>query len=74
MSAAAVIPTLTAVTRPTPNRRVTRSEASEEKIVPPAMIMVRMPATPIGTSRSRCMTGQPAPMSESGSPRLMKAM
>jgi hypothetical protein len=53
---------------------VTRSDARLEQIVPPAMIMVMMPAKATGTPRSWCMTGQPAPTKESGSPRLMKAM
>lgn len=73
-SAAAVIPTLTAVTTPAPNRRVARSEARLERMVPPAMIIVMMLANPTGTPRSRCMTGQPDPTRESGRPRLMKAM
>lgn len=37
-------PTLTAVTTPVPRRRVTRSEARLDTIVPLAMIMVTMPA------------------------------
>ena len=56
--------TLTAVTAPVPSRRVSRSEARLETIVPPAMMIVTMPDS---------MVGQPAPTRESGSPRLMKA-
>ncbi len=65
--------TLTAVTAPVPSRRVSRSEARLETIVPPAMMIVTKPAWATGTPRSWCMVGQPAPTRESGSPRLMKA-
>ena len=72
-SAAAVMPTLITVTTPAPKRRVRRSEARLEMIVPIAMIIVTMPAKATGTPRSWCITGQPAPTRESGRPRLMKA-
>ena len=70
----AVLATLTAGTRPAPKRRVRRSDARLDRTVPLAMIIVTMPAKPTGTSRLSCMTGHPAPRSESGRPRLMKAM
>ena len=43
-SATAVIPTLTAVTSPAPNRLVSRSDCRLDTIVPAAMIMVSRPA------------------------------
>ena len=46
------MPTLTAVTAPAPNRRLTRSEARLETMVPLAMIMVMIPAKATGTPRS----------------------
>ena len=72
-SAAAVMPTLMAVTRPVPSRSVSRSLARLERIVPSAMIIETAPAYESGAPRSSCMAGQAAPSSESGRPRLMKA-
>lgn len=73
MSAAAVIPTLMAVTRPGPSFLVSRSDWRLETMVPEAMIIVMMPAKDTGTSRSECMMGHADPTRESGRPRLMKA-
>lgn len=44
-----------------------------EMIVPAAMTIVTRPAYEVGTPRSWCMAGQPAPTRESGRPRLTNA-
>ena len=72
--AAAVSSTLTAVTAPVPNLRVKKSEARLETMVPAAMIMETAPAAETEAPNSTCMTGQAEPSSESGSPRLIKAI
>ena len=73
-SAAAVIPTLMAVTLPVPRVRVSRSLCRLERMVPSEMIMERMPAQETGTPSSGYMVGQADPSRESGRPRLIKAM
>ena len=70
---AAVKRTLKAVTVLEPNLVVKASERREETMVLAAMIMEIRPAAERGTPRSACMTGQPEPRRESGSPKLIKA-
>ena len=72
--AAAVMSTLNAVTLPVPKRLVSLSLWRLEKIVPSDMIMEMPPAYETGTESSPYIVGQAAPSSESGRPRLMKAM
>ena len=72
-SATTVRNTLTTVTMRVPSRCVRRSESRLERIVPPEITMDTMPMKDTDTPSSACMTGQPEPSSESGSPRLMKA-
>ena len=71
--AIAVRNTLTTVTIRVPNFLVSLSDRILEIIVPPEMTMETIPIKEIGTFRSLCITGQPEPRSESGSPRLIKA-
>ena len=56
-----------------PNFRVIRSESMLEMMVHPDIIIEMIPMNEIGTPRSAYMTGQPAPSSESGRPRLINA-
>ena len=72
-SAAAVMATLTAVTSAVPKRLVIRSDRRLDTMVPAAMIMEITPAKESSAPKSRRMTGQAEPSSESGRPRLMKA-
>ena len=74
---ASVLPadnTLATVTTCVPNLRVSLSEKRLDTMVPPEMIMEIIPINEMGTFRSSCMTGHPEPSSESGSPRLIKAI
>ena len=73
INAAAVKNTLTTVTHLVPNLRVNLSDSRLDTIVPPETTIVTMPMYETGTPSSTCITGQPEPSSESGSPRLMKA-
>ena len=66
--------TLATVTIRVPNFRVSLSEKRLEIIVPPEIIIVIMPIKETGTPNSRCITGHPDPRSESGKPRLIKAI
>ena len=66
--------TLITVTIRVPSFLLSLSDIRLDTIVPPDMAMDTMPIYDIGTPSSRCMTGQPEPRSESGSPRLIKAM
>ena len=70
--AAAVMPTLTAVTFPAPRARVSRSLWRLETMVPPETTMDTIPAKDTGTPNCPYMDGQAAPSRESGRPRLMK--
>ena len=72
-SAAAVMPTLMAVTLPAPSARVNRSLFRLETMVPKEMIMDRMPAWDTGTPSNGYMDGHADPSRESGRPRLMNA-
>lgn len=72
--ARAVSRTLRAVTRPAPSLLVSRSANRQETMVPPAMIMVMIPAKETGTPSSPCITGQAEPTRESGRPRLINAI
>lgn len=73
-SAMTVRKTLETVTIFVPSFRVRVSDKRLETIVPPDITIETMPMKETGTPSSVCMTGQPEPKSESGSPRLMKAM
>lgn len=72
-SAATVNNTLVTVTVRVPNLCVSLSDKRLETIVPPDITMEIIPINETDTPSSVCMTGQPAPSSESGSPRLMNA-
>ena len=71
-SASAVIPVLTAVTGPAPNRFVSLSLIRLETIVPSPMVIDMMLAKLSGELNSTRITGHAEPSSESGSPRLIK--
>ena len=71
--AAAVRPTLRAVTLPAPSRLVSRSLIKLETMVPPEISMEITPAQDMGTFSCPYMEGQAEPRRESGRPRLMKA-
>lgn len=62
------------VTSRVPSFLVSLSDKRLETIVPPDMTMDTMPIKAIGTPSCACITGQPDPRSESGNPRLMKAI
>ena len=72
-SAAAVVPTLMAVTLPGPSRAVRVSLARLDTTVPAEMIMEIMPAQDRPAPKPRYMLGQAAPSRASGRPRLIKA-
>lgn len=72
--AAAVINTLTSVTRPVPKRFIILSLKTLEITVPPAAIIEITPANESGTFNVSYMTGHAEPSRESGSPRLIKEM
>lgn len=71
--AAAVSSTLQATTSGVPIFAASLSVDRAEAMVHTEMIMVTMPAHDTFAPSSWCMTGQAAPSSESGSPRLIKA-
>ena len=52
---------------------VSLSEKRLDTIVPPEIIIVTIPIYDVATPISACITGQPDPKSESGSPKLMNA-
>lgn len=70
--AKAVMATLTSVTRPVPNRRMTRVLIRLEITVPQETIIEMTPAKGRGTSRLFWMAGQAEPNRESGRPKLIK--
>jgi len=72
-SAAAVMPTLMAVTLPGPRRAVRASLARLEMTVPAEMIMDTPPAQDRPAPKPWYMLGQAAPSRASGRPRLIKA-
>lgn len=72
--ATAVRNTLATVTTRVPSFRVSRSDRRLDMTVPPDMIMETIPMKEMGTFSAACMTGHPEPSSESGSPRLIKAI
>ena len=71
--AAAVISTLTAVTRAVPKRAIIRALNRPLSTVPAHTTAPSTPAKERSAPRSACMAGQTDPSNESGSPRLMKA-
>ena len=71
--AEAVINTLTFVTTPVPNFRISFVLNKLDKIVPPDTVMEIYPAAVIGASKSSLITGHADPRIESGRPRLIKA-
>ena len=68
-----VMNTLITVTIRVPSFLLNLSDIRLDTIVPPDITIDTMPIYDTGTPSSRCMTGQPEPRSESGSPRLIKA-
>ncbi len=69
----AVNATLTAVTKPVPNLRVTRSAAILDMMVQPDIIIVMIPIQESATPNSACIIGHAEPRSESGKPKLINA-
>ena len=70
----AVRNTLLTVTIRVPSFRVSLSDRRLDTIVPPEMTIATIPIKETGTFKSLCMAGQPEPRSESGTPRLIKAI
>ena len=71
-SAAAVIPTLIAVTQPVPIVRISLALKRLEITVPKAIVKDSIPAYEIETPKSSYMLGQAEPSIESGKPKLIK--
>ena len=71
-SETAVIVTLIAVTKPVPNFLVNLSLKRLDITVQAQIIIDIMPAKDSGTSNCARITGQAAPSSESGKPKLIK--
>ena len=70
--AAAVVPTLRAVTRPAPSARTPRSLKRLDRMVHAEISMATIPAWDTETENPSYMLGHADPNRESGSPRLMK--
>lgn len=71
-NAAAVVVTLTAVTKPVPNFFVNLSLKRLETTVPRHIIIDIIPAYDSGASKSIRITGHAEPSNESGKPKLIK--